>query len=120
MEFLIALFIVIICSGNFLLGYLYAKRECRSEIEMVKKKYVKVKVIRPNTIPLSVTERVSIKEVARGGDNLLLELENRMHHNLIEGIKPYILKQSCQDPLTESYVFTETLLVVKPMEGEEP
>ena len=117
-EFFIALFIVIICSGNFLWGYLYAKRECRSEIEALKKKYVKV--IRPNTIPVSVTERVSTKEVARGGDYLLLELENRMHQNLIEGIKPYILKQSCRDQLTESYVFKETLLVARPMEGEEP
>lgn len=120
MEFLIALFIVIISIGNFLWGYLWAKRECRSEIEMLKKQHVKVKVIRPNTIPVSVTERVSTKEVARGGDYVLLELENRMHQNLIEGIKPYILKQSCQDQLTESYVFKETLLVARPMEGEEP
>ena len=116
MEFFIALVIVIISRGNFLWGYLWAKRECRSEIEALKKEHVR----RPNTIPVSVTERVSTKEVARGGDYLLLELENRMHQNLIEGIKPYILKQSCRDQLTESYVFKETLLVARPMEGEEP
>ena len=57
-DFLLAL-VIVIGIGNYLFGYLYAKRECRKENKKPEKAPVKFKYVNANVFPVHVVREVS-------------------------------------------------------------